>query len=81
MTYPETEDSVKNYPINQNVEQALKNVGATVEGLNTLELVLSIARKNKVELPICEQVYQVTKGSVSPTQAVNQLMLRGQINE
>ncbi|HIG89057.1 NAD(P)H-dependent glycerol-3-phosphate dehydrogenase [Candidatus Thioglobus sp.] len=66
---------------NQNVEQALKNVGATVEGLNTLELVLSIARKNKVELPICEQVYQVTKGSVSPTQAVNQLMLRGQINE
>jgi glycerol 3-phosphate dehydrogenase (NAD(P)+) (EC 1.1.1.94) len=30
---------------NQSVEQALNNVGATVEGLNTLELVLSIRKK------------------------------------
>ena len=66
---------------NQSVEQALDNVGATVEGLNTLELVLSIAKKNKVELPICEQVYQVTQGNVTPTQAVTQLMLRDQIKE
>ena len=66
---------------NQTVEQALNNVGATVEGLNTLELVLSIAKNNQIEMPICEQVYQVTQGIVSPTEAVNHLMSREQVNE
>ena len=66
---------------NQSVEQALDNVGATVEGLNTLELVLSIANKNQIEMPICEQVYQVTQGLITPTEAVNHLMSREQVNE
>lgn len=66
---------------NQNVRQALDSVGATVEGLNTLELILSIAKKSQVEMPICEQVFQVTEGNISPTQAVNHLMSRDQIDE
>ena len=66
---------------NQSIEQALNNVGATVEGLNTLELVLSIARENQIEMPICEQIYQVTQGRVTPTEAVNHLMSREQVNE
>ncbi len=66
---------------NQSIEQALDNVGATVEGLNTLEIVLSIAEENKIEMPICEQVHQVTQGKISPAQAVTQLMSREQINE
>ncbi len=66
---------------NQSVEQALDNVGATVEGLNTLELVLSIANKNQIEMPICEQVHQVTQGLITPTEAVNHLMSREQVNE
>ncbi len=66
---------------NQSVTQALNNIEATVEGLNTLTLVLSIARKNQVEMPICEQVYQVIQGQVSPKQALNYLMSRAQINE
>jgi len=66
---------------NHSVKQALDNVGATVEGLNTLELVLSIAKRNKIEMPICEQVYQVTQGLMTPTEAVNHLMSREQVNE
>ena len=66
---------------NKSVEQALNSVGATVEGLNTLELVLSIANKNQIEMPICEQVHQVTQGLVTPTEAVNHLMSREQVNE
>ncbi|MBT3195545.1 MAG: NAD(P)-dependent glycerol-3-phosphate dehydrogenase [Candidatus Ruthia sp.] len=66
---------------NHNVENALKNVGATVEGLNTLDLILSIATSNKVEMPICEQVYYVTQGKATPVEAVNHLMSREQINE
>ena len=64
-----------------NVEHALTNVGATVEGLNTLDLILSIADEQQVEMPICEQVHLVTLGKVSPTQAVNHLMSREQIDE
>lgn len=63
------------------VKNALINVGATVEGLNTLDLILSIATEQQVEMPICEQVYYVTQGKVSPTEAVNHLMSRDQIDE
>lgn len=66
---------------NQSAEQALKNVGSTVEGLNTLALVLSIAQKNKIEMPICEQISQVINGKTTPTKAVNYLMSRVQIQE
>lgn len=66
---------------NQNVTQALATVDATVEGLNALEFALSLAKKTQVEMPICEQVYQVTQGKISPKQAVNYLMSRLQINE
>lgn len=66
---------------NQSVEQALQNVGATVEGFNTLALVLSIAKKNKIEMPICEQVAQVINGKTTPTEAVSYLMSRTQIQE
>ncbi len=66
---------------NHSVDNALKNVGATVEGLNTLELILSIANNNQIEMPICEQVYYVTQGRVTPTQAVNHLMSREQTKE
>lgn len=66
---------------NQNTKQALNSVGATVEGLNTLELVLSQAKNHQIEMPICEQVKQVVDGQVTPTQAVNRLMSRVQIHE
>jgi glycerol-3-phosphate dehydrogenase (NAD(P)+) len=66
---------------NQSLEQALTNVGATVEGLNTLDLVLSIARSNNIEMPICEQVYQVIQQNITPRQAVIDLMSREQTGE
>ncbi|MBT3744806.1 MAG: NAD(P)-dependent glycerol-3-phosphate dehydrogenase [Candidatus Thioglobus sp.] len=64
-----------------NVEQSLANVGATVEGLNTLDLILAIAKKQQVEMPICEQVSYVTQAKASPVEAVNYLMSRAQIDE
>jgi len=64
-----------------NIEVALKNVGATVEGLNTLKIVLKLSKKYKVELPICEQVLKVVTGENSPEDAVKELMSREQISE
>ena len=66
---------------NNSKEDALKNVGATVEGLNALGIVLSIARKNKIEMPICEKVYQVVQKNITPKQAVMDLMSREQTIE
>jgi len=66
---------------NNNTENALKKVGATVEGLNTLKIALKLSKKYKVELPICEQVSKVIQKENSPKDAVKLLMSREQITE
>lgn len=71
----------KELAYNHSISQALNNVGATVEGLNTLIPVLSVAKKYQIEMPICEQVNWVIQGRTTPTKAVNYLMSRVQINE
>jgi glycerol-3-phosphate dehydrogenase (NAD(P)+) len=55
---------------------ALKNINATVEGFKALQLVLKLADKCKVEMPICEHVYKVTQGEITPKEAVTELLLR-----
>ncbi len=40
---------------------ALKNINATVEGYKAIELVLKLAQKFKVEMPICEHVFKLLK--------------------
>ena len=57
-------------------DRALKNINATVEGYKALELVLNLAQKHQVEMPICEHVFQVTQGKISPKDAVTELLLR-----
>ena len=66
---------------NNDIQTALNNIGATVEGLNTLKMVLKLSKRYKVELPICEQVSMVIQGKNSPKQAVKELMSREQISE
>lgn len=61
---------------NSTIDEALANVGGTVEGYNTLQLILSMAHAKGIEMPICEQVFSVTQGDKSPTDAVTELMLR-----
>ena len=55
---------------------ALKSINATVEGYKALELVLKLAQKYEVEMPICEHVFHVTQGKISPKDAVTELLLR-----
>jgi len=66
---------------NSDIQTAIENVGATVEGLNTLKMVLKLSEKCKVELPICEQVSKVVRRENSPKDAVKALMSREQISE
>ena len=57
-------------------DMALKNINATVEGYKALELVLKLAQKFEVEMPICEHVFQVTQGKISSKDAVTEMLLR-----
>ena len=61
---------------NNPTDKALSNIGATVEGFNALRLVIGIAKKHRIEMPICEKVLAVVEGRKTPTDAVTDLLLR-----
>lgn len=60
------------------VEQALEQIGQTVEGMRTARVAHRLAEHEGVEMPICEQVHRVIYESADPRQAVETLLLREQ---
>jgi glycerol-3-phosphate dehydrogenase (NAD(P)+) len=56
--------------------QAQAEIGQVVEGVQAAQAVREVAQRMKVEMPICEQVYDVLYRNVTPTHAVKQLMGR-----
>ncbi|HYM34378.1 MAG TPA: NAD(P)H-dependent glycerol-3-phosphate dehydrogenase, partial [Steroidobacteraceae bacterium] len=56
--------------------QAQSEIGQVVEGVHAAEAVHEVASKLKVEMPICEQVFDVLYKNVTPKDAVKQLMSR-----
>ena len=73
MTCQETGALERNLLKNVPSDRALKNINATVEGYKALKLVLKLAEKSEVEMPICEHVFQVTEGKITPKDAVTEL--------
>ena len=59
------------------VEDAIKQVGMVVEGINALPATMALSQKYNVEMPIVEAAYQVVYGGVAPIDVVQQLMSRG----
>lgn len=57
-------------------EQAKKEIGQVIEGIDTSETIYSLAQKTGVEMPITEQVYRVLHQGLDPKQAVKILMDR-----
>lgn len=58
------------------VEEATKEVGQVVEGLNALPAALEMGRKLGVELPITEMLSRVVNDALDPAEAVEMLMTR-----
>lgn len=58
------------------VEEAIRQVGMVVEGINALPAAMTLAEKYNVEMPIVETVYAVISGKVSASMAINTLMSR-----
>ncbi len=59
------------------VEDAIKQVGMVVEGINALPATMRLAQTYQVEMPIVEAAYQVVHGEIQPGAVVQQLMGRG----
>ena len=63
------------------VEEATRQVGMVVEGLNALPAALHLAKQYNVEMPIVETVDAVVSGQTPVADAVRLLMTRGQKSE
>jgi glycerol-3-phosphate dehydrogenase (NAD(P)+) len=58
------------------LSEILVNLSGTAEGVNTCRVLMRIAQQENVAIPICEQVYRLLAGAVTPRQALDELMLR-----
>ena len=62
-------------------EQAVKEVGMVVEGINALPAAMELAAKYKVEMPIVQTVNAIVKEGMSASDALCTLMDRDKKNE
>ena len=62
-------------------ENAVKEVGMVVEGINALPAAIELARKYKVEMPIVDAINEVINNHVDPSKAVRALMCRDKKTE
>ena len=62
-------------------EEAIKEVNMVVEGIVSAKAAKALADKYEVEMPIISEVNRVLFEGASPRESVNNLMLRGKIDE
>jgi glycerol-3-phosphate dehydrogenase (NAD(P)+) len=60
----------------QYLSEILADLEGTAEGINTTEVLIKIAQKHNLNVPISYQVYRLLKGEITPQQAVKALMER-----
>ena len=65
----------------KSVEQAMKEIGQAVEGYRNTREVVTLAKRHGVEMPICEQLYDVLYGDTTPQQAAINLLSRARTSE
>lgn len=58
------------------VDEIKAEIGQAIEGFRTAQEVFSLSNKLNIELPICEQVYQVIYNNKPAREAVNDLLNR-----
>ncbi len=77
-----TDDQSRNrrfgFALGQGKEATLaeKEIGQVVEGKRNAELVVQLAHKNKVEMPIAEAVWEILQKKWTPKQAIQHLLTR-----
>jgi glycerol-3-phosphate dehydrogenase (NAD(P)+) len=60
----------------RSLSEILAQLEGTAEGVNTTRVLMQIARKNQIELPITTMVDRALQGQITPAEALTALMLR-----
>ncbi|MDF0555834.1 NAD(P)H-dependent glycerol-3-phosphate dehydrogenase [Kamptonema sp. UHCC 0994] len=60
----------------KSLEQVLQELKSTAEGVNTTNVLIDLAKKQGIEVPVSTQVYRLINGIITPEQAVAALMER-----
>jgi len=60
----------------ESLDHIIQTLGSTAEGVTTTPLVLSLASKHSVEMPICMAVNRILTGESTPTAVVQELISR-----
>jgi glycerol-3-phosphate dehydrogenase (NAD(P)+) len=58
----------------KSLEQILAEIEGTAEGINTTEVLMQIAERQRIYVPISLQVYRLLKGEITPRVALQNLM-------
>jgi len=58
------------------LDRVLAEIHSTVEGVNTVEVLVEIAREQQILVPIARQVHRLLHGQITPQQAVRALIDR-----
>ena len=58
------------------LDQVLDDLKSTAEGVNTANVLIDLANREKIPVPISRQVYRLLNGEITPEQAVTALMER-----
>ena len=58
------------------LEDILENIEGTAEGVNTVNVLIKLAKQEQIAVPIAYQVYLLLKGEITPRKAVESLMAR-----
>ena len=62
--------------VGKTLEQVLTELGSTAEGVNTTNVLIEIAHREQIPIPISWQVYQLLNHQITPQKAVEALMER-----
>jgi len=65
----------------KSVQQALKEIGMTVEGVETSKTVYYLSRKMKIDMPIVNEAYLILYKNKKPRDALQDLLLRSPKSE
>ncbi|HLO46914.1 MAG TPA: NAD(P)H-dependent glycerol-3-phosphate dehydrogenase [Kamptonema sp.] len=60
----------------KSLEQVLEELHSTAEGVNTTNVLIDLAKKQDIEVPVSTQVYRLINSKITPEQAVAALMER-----
>ena len=60
----------------KSLEEILEELPGTAEGVNTTNVLIDIASRDKIPLPISSQVFLLLNGKITPEEAVEALMER-----